>query len=240
MVQRRYELSDEQWDKIKTYFERKKGRPYKNLRNTLNGMVWILRSGASWRDLPSRYGDWNAVYKNFSKWQEQGLFDTIFKDLISDCDLHVVSIDSTIVKVHQDAGSKKKELIGKSRGGNTTKIHVATDTSGKPVEIILTAGQSHDITVAEDLIENLKPENILADTAYDSNKFRDKVKSMGAEACIKPSRNRKAVIPFDKEKYKERHKVECFFQKLKRNRRICTRYEKLAARFLACILIWLK
>ena len=47
MVQRRYELSDEQWDKIKTYFERKKGRPYKNLRNTLNGMVWILRIGAS-------------------------------------------------------------------------------------------------------------------------------------------------------------------------------------------------
>ena len=58
----------------------------------------------------------------------------------------------------------------------------------------MTAEQSHDITVAEDLIENLKPENILADTAYDSNKFHEKVTSLGAEACIKPSRHLKAVI----------------------------------------------
>ena len=110
MVQRRYELTDEQWDKIKTYFEKKKGRPYKNLRNTVNGILWIMRSGASWRDLPSRYGNWNAVYKSFSKWQSQGLFETIFKDLASDCDLQDVSLDSTSVKVHQDAGSKKKRI----------------------------------------------------------------------------------------------------------------------------------
>ena len=95
--------------KLKVILKRKKGRPYKNLRNTVNGMVWILRSGASWRDLPSRYGDWNAVYKCFSKWQEQGLFETILKDLASECDLQDVSIDSTSVKVHQDAGSKKKK-----------------------------------------------------------------------------------------------------------------------------------
>ena len=110
MVQRRYELTDEQWDKIKTYFENKKGRPYKNLRNTVNGILWIMRSGASWRDLPARYGCWNAVYKCFSKWQSQGLFETIFKDLASDCDLQDVSLDSTSVKVHQDAGSKKKRI----------------------------------------------------------------------------------------------------------------------------------
>lgn len=108
MLKRRYELSDEQWDKIKSYFESKRGRPYKNLRNTVNGMVWILRSGASWRDLPSRYGDWNAVYKCFSKWQQQGLFEKIFEELALECDLQDVSIDSTTVKVHQDAGSKKK------------------------------------------------------------------------------------------------------------------------------------
>ena len=60
---RRYELSDEQWDKLKPYFEipKKKGRDYKNVRNTVNGIIWIMRSGAPWRDLPSRYGKWNAV-----------------------------------------------------------------------------------------------------------------------------------------------------------------------------------
>ena len=99
MVSRRYELTDEQWDRIKQYFEvaKKNGRPYKNVRNTVNGIVWILRSGAAWRDLPARYGEWNTVYKCFSKWQAQGLFD-----------LQDLSIDSTSVKVHKDAGSKKK------------------------------------------------------------------------------------------------------------------------------------
>ena len=105
---KRYELTDEQWDKIKSYFENKRGRPYKNLRATINGIIWIMRTGAMWRDLPSRYADWNAVYKCFSKWQEQGIFEKILKDLATEADFQDVSIDSTIIKVHQDAGSKKK------------------------------------------------------------------------------------------------------------------------------------
>ena len=110
MVSKRYELTDEQWDRIKQYFEveKKSGRPYKNVRNTVNGIVWILKSGAAWRDLPSRYGEWNAVYKCFSKWQEQGLFEKVFEEMALECDLQDVSIDSTIVKAHKDAGSKKK------------------------------------------------------------------------------------------------------------------------------------
>ena len=117
----------------------------------------------------------------------------------------------------------------------------------------------------------------MADAAYDSDKFREQISAQGAIACIKPRCNRKVDIPFDKEQYKERHLVECFFQaiacikprcnrkvdipfdkeqykerhlvecffqKLKRYRRIATRYDKLAVRFLAfihvaCILIWL-
>ena len=84
----------------------------------------------------------------------------------------------------------------------------------------------------------------MADAAYDSNKLREQIAAQGACACIKPRRNRKVDIPFDKEQYKERHLVECFFQKLKRYRRIATRYDKLAKRFLAfihlaCVLIWL-
>ena len=55
---KRYTLTDEQWNKIKSYFEKKKGRPFKNLRATINGIIWILKTVAMWRDLPSRYGDW--------------------------------------------------------------------------------------------------------------------------------------------------------------------------------------
>ena len=68
-----------------------------------------------WRDLPSRYGDWNAVYKCFSKWQVQGIFEKILKDLAIAADLQDLSIDSTIVKVPQDSGSKKRGYREKSR-----------------------------------------------------------------------------------------------------------------------------
>lgn len=116
---------------------------------------------------------------------------------------------------------------------------------GNPLKIVLTAGQVHDVTIAPTLISDLKPEIVMADGSYDSLEFREQIRVQGATACIKPRKNRKMILPFDKEQYKERHLVESFFQKLKRNRRIATRYEKLAKRFLAfthlaCILIWIK
>ena len=119
------------------------------------------------------------------------------------------------------------------------------DALGNPIKIILTEGQVHDVTIAPALISDLKPEIVMADGGYDSLDFREHIRLQGATACIKPRKNRKMILSFDKAQYKERHLVECFFQKLKRNRRIATRYEKLAKRFLvfthlACILIWLK
>ena len=109
---------------------------------------------------------------------------------------------------------------------------------------MLTGGQVHDVTVASSLLADLKINLVMADAAYDSDKLREQVASLGGSACIKPRRNRKVIIPFDKAQYKERHLIECFFQKLKRYRRIATRYDKLAKRFLAfihfaCILVWL-
>ncbi len=118
------------------------------------------------------------------------------------------------------------------------------DALGNPVKIKLTAGQVHDVTVADSLLVDFKPGIVMADAAYDSDKLREQIANFGATACIKPRCNRKVAVAFDKEQYKKRHFVECFFQKLKRYRRIATRYEKLAVRFLAfihvaCILIWL-
>ena len=122
-----------------------------------------------------------------------------------------LSIDSTIVKAHKDAGSKKRG--NNSRGGNTTKIHTTVDMRGKPLRVKLTGGQVHDVTVAPELIADLKSETVMGDAVYDSNKFREQIIQQGASACIKPWRNRKVAIPFDKEQYKERYKVKCFFQK---------------------------
>lgn len=115
-VKRRYELSDDEWNRIKNYFpirtEKTRGRPYGDIRTIVNGIIWIARSGAPWRDLPERYGKWNTVYKCFAKWQEQGLFEKVFQALSADADLQDISIDSTSCKAHQhSAGAKKGDQI---------------------------------------------------------------------------------------------------------------------------------
>lgn len=109
---RRYELTDREWEIIKDFFplrtEGTLGRPYKDIRTTINGILWIAKSGASWRDLPERYGKWNTVYKKFAKWQKAGIFEKMFYELQIDVDLQDLSIDSTSCKVHQHAAGAKK------------------------------------------------------------------------------------------------------------------------------------
>ena len=119
MTARRYELSDEEWEQVKDLLpgERrgKSGRPAKDNRTMLNGMVWIARSGAPWRDLPERYSPWQSVYSRFRKWIEEGILDNIFRVLALDADEENLSMDSTIIKAHQaSAGAKRGAEIPKS------------------------------------------------------------------------------------------------------------------------------
>ena len=113
-AQRRYELTDEEWERIKGYFPEReagqKGRPRNEDRPILNGILWIVRSGAAWRDLPERYGAWSTVYSRFVQWQEEGLFDTILKELSEEADFQDMSIDSSTVKAHQASAGEKKGL----------------------------------------------------------------------------------------------------------------------------------
>ena len=113
-AQRRYELTDEEWERIKGYFPEReagqKGRPRNEDRPILNGILWIVRSGAAWRDLPERYGAWSTVYSRFVQWQEEGLFNTILKELSEEADFQDMSIDSSTVKAHQASAGAKKGL----------------------------------------------------------------------------------------------------------------------------------
>ena len=93
----------------------KQGRPQKCSRTILNGIVWIARSGAPWRDLPERYGSWQTVYSRFRKWIEDGTLDNIFRVLSLEAELTELSMDASIVKAHQhSAGAKKGGLQTKS------------------------------------------------------------------------------------------------------------------------------
>ncbi len=111
------------------------------------------------------------------------------------------------------------------------------DALGNPVQLELTEGQRHDYTVAQTLIEGVTEANVLADRGYDGDELLASLQQQRCVAVIPSKKNRKIPRTLDKALYVERHLVECFFQKLKRNRRIATRYEKLASHFMGMILI---
>ena len=128
----------------------------------------------------------------------------------------------------------------------TTKIHAVVDARGLPIRLGLTPGQAYDGEAAMELL-NALPEDamVLADKAYDANAIREMIDGQGAWANIPPKSNRKDPICFSPHLYKARNLVERFFNKIKHFRRIATRYDKLAANYmamikLASIRVWLR
>ena len=107
---KRYELSASQWWRIEGFLP---GRPgsvgitAKDNRNFVNGVLWVLRSGAHWKDLPAGYGNWKSAHKRFTRWAKAGLWERIFQVLLNNSDNKYVMIDSTIVRAHQQAASGK-------------------------------------------------------------------------------------------------------------------------------------
>ena len=142
---------------------------------------------------------------------------------------------------------KKKQDIGLTRGGKNTKIHASVDGLGNPVRLIFTSGEVSDSKQGVPLIEGfvLSGRAFLGDKAYGTVEILTYIRSHGGTVVIPPKSN--TVEPWDCDfyHYKERHLVECFFNKLKHFRRVATRYDKLSSMFqafvyLASIMIWLK
>ena len=142
-------------------------------------------------------------------------------------------------------GGQACQALGRSRGGFSTKIHVSVDGLGNPLRFILTGGQRHDITQAEELIAGYAGEQVLADKGYDSQEFREHILALGMTPVIPPRSNWKEPAGYDRHLYRERHLVECFINKIKHYRRIFSRFEKLDTRYLGFLhftaaLIWLR
>ncbi len=256
---RRYEASESEWERVKEYLppERtgERGRPSGDNRNALNGILWMARSGAAWRDLPERYGSWSTLYDKFARWSDAGIIENIFDVLTIDADMQDLSLDSASAKVHQHAagakkgalGSETNQDIGVSRGGKNTKIHALVDGIGNPVKLFFTGGNVHDSAVAIDILSSVEISGsvVMGDKAYGSKEIRDYITEHGATYAIPPKANNPDPWDCDWWQYKERHLVECFFNKLKHFRRIATRYDKLISRFktftfLAAVMILLK
>lgn len=248
---RRHEISEEEWLKIENLLPGRRGghgRVARDNRNFINAVWYVAKTGVPWRDLPKRFGKWDTVYHRYNEWCKKGIWQRIFA-IVQDPDLEWLMIDSSVVRAHHHAAGMNNEAndqaLGRSRGGFGTKIHLAVDALGNPIEIHLSPGQDADVTHAKTLLANHEPDAVLGDKGYDSDDFVQTVESRGAEAVIPPKKNRVEPREFDEHTYKERNKVERCVNLLKRCRRVATRYEKTARNFLGMVLLsaitlWLK
>jgi transposase len=211
-----------------------------NLRKTVEGILYRMRTGLPWRDLPSFFGVWISIYQQFNRWSSKNKLMGIFKSLVIEPDLEWEFIDGSIVKAHQHsagAAGAEDQAIGKSVAGNTTKIHMAVDAHGLPIEFDITGGEVHDCKIAPEFFTKLPDANyMIADKGYDSEELRDLIRAKSSVPVI-PRKSNSTIGNNDMDwgLYKYRHLVENVFARLKHFRAVATRYDKLKRNYASMV-----
>lgn len=284
----RHDLTNDQWNLLKPLLPAQQhvGRPrYWSRRALINGILFRVRTGIPWRDLPERYGPWWRVYDLFTQYQRTGVWSTIHTQLLSQAHQNgqlswEFSVDSTISRGHVHAAGARHDShyrhreepadhgFGRSRGGWSTKIHLAVDAGLCPVSCVLTPGQAGDGPQMTEVLDRVRvpapgpgrpcsrPSRVLADKAYSSRRNRSYLRDRGIATTIsQPAdqvghrlrRGSSGGRPpaFDPEVYARRNVVERCIGFLKHNRGCAMRFDKLAVQFYAsvqvgCIRQWLK
>ncbi|MFE5624613.1 IS5 family transposase [Streptomyces virginiae] len=275
-------LTDAQWARVEPLLPdrtTKRGGRWRDHRQVIDAIAFKYLTGTPWMDLPEHFGSWKGAHNRLRKWAADGTWEKVFTALLAQADAEgdldwIVSVDSTIVRTHQHAaGARQKgprrrardHALGGSRGGLTTKIHLAADSHCRPLAFVLTPGQAGDAPAFPEVMARLRgprpigrpritPDAVLADKAYSSRAIRTHLRRRGIRAVIpQPSdqaanRKRRGRLggrppAFDREAYKQRNTVERCVNRLKQCGGLATRYDKTATIYLAglhiaAIFIW--
>src|SRR5260370_12147227 len=231
-------LTKAQLKRIEPFFPRTRGIPRVDDRRVVSGIIYVIRSGLRWRDAPAVYGPHKTLYNRFVRWSRMGIFERIFANLAAESGPpDRVMIDSTHLKSHRTATSLLKKgdsprLIGRTKGGLNSKLHAVCDGTGRPTIFLLTEGQMSDHKGAAIIYPKLPTADMLiGDKGYDSDAFRDALTKRGITPCIPPRAKRRLPATYCKALYKQRHRIENMFARLKDCRRISMRYDPCAPPF---------
>ena len=240
-------LDDEAWRQLEPILlgllSRRGALPRLELREYIEAVLYLARTGVPWRDLPPCFGAWDAAYQRFRRWQKAGTWEKVWRALQAPAAASAqrVFVDNTVVRAHQHAagGRADDRALGRSRGGFGTKVHIAACDERTALGVVLTGGQAGDApafaAVMCDLPDETVAEVVVADRAYDSDAIRADLAGAGLGAVIPSRRNRVGPIPHDAGAYRGREKSERLNSRVKRMRRVATRYEKLGSVFLAMV-----
>ncbi|MBZ4322040.1 IS5 family transposase [Streptomyces huiliensis] len=290
----RGDLSDGEWARLEPHLPRNVGRGgrWKCHRTVINGILFRLRTGVPWRDLPTRFGKWKTAHDRHRRWSADGTWDRILRAVQADADTEgridwsMVSVDSTVCRAHQHAAGARKqaphkpgkrtrpaqhradEALGRSRGGLSTKIHLASEGGLRPLALLLTPGQWGDAPQMISVLDRIRvprpkgghprtrPDHVGGDKAYSSRRNRRYLRRRQIKLTIPEPKSQRAnrrrrgsaegrPTGFDTAVYRRRNEVERTINALKASRAVATRFDKRAYVYhgtvtVVAIRLWLR
>ncbi|MEM4284480.1 MAG: IS5 family transposase [Candidatus Caldarchaeum sp.] len=235
------DLTDEPWAVLEPFLPeaeripaRQGGRPWRNPREVLHGVLGVLRTGAPWRDLPKRYPPYPTCHRRFRRWVRTGVMEAILRALAEDLkvrgqlDLQECFIDGTFGMAKKGATG-----VGKTQRGKGTKLMAVADGTGLPIAVCVTSARPHEVTLVEATLASgfapEPPKRWMGDRAYDSDPLDARWAARGIEMIAPHRSSWRKERPPDGRKlrpYKRRWKIERLFAWLGHFRRRVVRYER--------------
>ncbi|WP_408058142.1 IS5 family transposase [Streptomyces clavifer] len=263
----RGDLSDVEWAQLVPDLPTNVGRSgrWHCHRRVINGVLFRLRTGLPWRDLPPHFGKWQTVYDRHRRWSADGTWERVLHAVLAAADAAGRPACRGRRRPSED---RSDEAVGRSRGGLTTKIYLASDGSRRPLSVLITPGQWGDapqlITVLDRIrvprpaggLPRTRPDHVCGDKAYSSRRNRQYLRRRQIQHTIPERRDQRdnrrrrgsrggRPTAFDQSRYARRNEVERCINALKGSRAVATRYDKRAYVFhgtatLAALPLWLR
>ena len=233
------DLTDTQWTVIAPLLPQLpkradgRGRPWRDSRAVLNGILWILRTGAQWAELPHRYPPYQTCHRRFQQWQRAGVMERLLEALAKDLEQRgQINLDECFVDGSFSAAKKGGPASARPSGGRGAKVMAIADRAGLPVALSTASATPHETTFVRRLITGRltagKPRKLIGDKAYDSDPLDATCRTLGVELIAPHRQNRTKPRSQDGRKlrrYRRRWKIERLFAWLQNYRRLVTRYE---------------
>jgi transposase len=233
------------WKHVSFMFQHTKsdlgGRPMKHeFKDILEGIYWILDTGAQWRNLPKHFPPRSTCHYWLKKWSQNGMFEKIYSALIQKISQkELIDLDNAFIDGMFVRSKGAHEEYGKTKCGKGSKIMSIVDKNGIPISISVYSATPHEVKLVQHTLDTLKtdkkPQNLVGDKAYDCDTLRANLKTQNINMIAPHKKNRKKEkTQCDEElkkKYPKRHLIENFFALFQWRRRVLVRYEKKISNF---------